>query len=118
MALNLTQKQIDEFDNWKADYLTKIGYMREVIRISDPDRCEENTFFKALGKVAAEIDEFVVEREYAIYGVKITSEKTFFFNLSEYLNKIEIQMAKYPMSDVVESTFRQKRLDAKHIFEI
>ncbi len=118
MALNFTEQQIEKFDDWKTDYLTKIHFMREVIKISNQDKCEENEFYKVLGRTAKEIDSFEMEKEYAIYGVKITSEKAFFFNLSEYLNKIEIEIAKCQISDVVESVFRQKKLDARHIFGI
>lgn len=119
MALNLTEQQIDKFDDWKADYLTKIHFMREVIETSNQGKCEENGFYKALGKVAEEIDSFEILSNYAIYGtMRLTSEKKFFFYLSEYLNKIDSLVAKFQMPSGVECAFGKKRLDVKYIFKI
>lgn len=119
MALNLTEQQIDKFDDWKADYLTKINFMREVIKTSVQDKCEGNAFYLALGKLAEEIDAFEVEIDHASYGtLQLASEKKFFFYLSEYLNSIASWVERFQVSTTVGYVFRQKKLDVKEIFEI
>lgn len=119
MALNLTEQQVNKFDEWKEDYLTKIHFMREVIKTSVQDKCEGNAFYLALGKLAEEIDAFEVETDHASYGtLQLTSEKKFFFHLSEYLNSITSWVETFLVSTTVGYVFRQKQLDVKEIFEI
>lgn len=116
--LNLTEKQVDDFKDWKQDYLEKIDLMREVIKTSDPKEYAENSFYNILGEISVIVDEFEVETDRAYYKVGTTEERVFGFFLKECVVEIDCRIAEFEMDKVLKDVFSEKSANLCRIFGI
>lgn len=116
--LNLTEEQVDDFKEWKQDYLEKIDLMREVIKISNPTGYAENSFYKLLGEVAIIVDDFTVETNEACYRALITEERIFGYCIKEYITDISCRIAEFEMDKVLKDVFSEKSANLCRIFWI
>lgn len=73
--LNLTEKQLDEFEQWKKDTMKQIDFMLNIIVMAVPRDYRDNNFYIVLNRVANTIMDLKVQKDTICYNSEeITSE--------------------------------------------
>ena len=73
--LNLTEKQLEDFEQWQTEAYDQVDMMQQTIKVAIPTEYSRNDFYLQLTEIKNEIGSLFVKKDVIHYKYeKITSE--------------------------------------------
>lgn len=120
--LNITEKQVQQFEDWKTKLSTNIQLMQDVVRKAVPDGYEKNDFYRKLKNILTNIDDMEISTEKVTYNKvlrKIDISTSFDLGryVLEYWQSIEITDCESGCVSCVLEIMAQAKHDLFAIFK-
>lgn len=89
--LNLTEKELKEFDKWKEDFERELAIREETIKLVKPEDYQADKLYMKLVEVGRNLAGFMVEKEYACFSnaPQIENDRAFGLELGRWMRRID-----------------------------